>query len=158
MDKSRELIRSIRKIIRSIDLHSNQLVQRYGLTGPQLVICSSIIEHKKLTVTRLSSNVDLSKATVVSILDRLEGKSLIVRCRDTKDKRQVFIQPTEKLSLMFKDNPPQLLQDFFIERFDNISGWEQSNILSAFERVAEMMKADQLDASPLLHTSAKIQA
>lgn len=157
MDKSRELIRSIRKIIRAIDLQSNQLVQRYGLTGPQLVICNSIIDHKKLTVTKLSAEVDLSKATVVSILDRLEGKSLVIRCRDTEDKRQVFIQSTEKLLLMFKDDPPQLLQDFFIERFNNINAWEQSNILSAFERVAEMMKANHLDASPLLHPSDKIQ-
>jgi DNA-binding MarR family transcriptional regulator len=152
MGKSSEIITNIRKIMRAIDLHSNQLVQKYNMTGPQLVLCNTLIENGKLTVSELAKKIHLSKATVVSILNRLSVKGFITRQKDNIDKRKVFVIPTEQLQKVFIENPPNLLQEQFVEQFENLKEWEQSLILSSFERVAEMMHATKIDASPIFHS------
>ena len=47
----------------------------------------------------------------------------------------------------------QPLQEHFIEKFSALDEWEQS-ALSSMQRIATMMDADQLDASPLLEVGA----
>ena len=49
---------------------------------------------------------------------------------------------------------PTPLQDEFIERFDRLEDWEQSLILSSLQRVAAMMNAGDIDASPVLDLGA----
>lgn len=156
MTKSNDIVINIRKIIRAIDLHSNQLVQKYNMTGPQITLCNALIEDQKLTVTELSEKVHLSKATVVSILDRLCAKEFVRRQKDTADKRKVFIFPTQKLIDLYSKAPPNLLQEVFINRFEQLKEWEQSLILSSFERVAEMMHAEKIDASPIFYAKSEI--
>ncbi len=157
MSKTNELIINIRKIIRAIDLHSNYLSQRYGLTGPQLIICNEVLNLGKITVTNIADNVHLSKATVVSILDRLAGKGLVEREKGEIDKRQVYVAPTNKLVELFKNNPPKFLQENFRSKFEKLKEWEQTLIISSFERVAEMMCAENLDAAPIIHPGLDIE-
>ena len=38
----------------------------------------------------------------------------------------------------------------FIDNFSNLAQWEQSQLLSSIERLADMMDANEIDASPLL--------
>jgi DNA-binding MarR family transcriptional regulator len=52
------------------------------------------------------------------------------------------------------DQAPQPLQEHFIEKFSALEEWEQSLLLSSMQRIAAMMDADQLDASPLLEVGA----
>jgi len=46
---------------------------------------------------------------------------------------------------------PMPLQDLFNQRFSALENWEQSMIVAALQRVAAMMNAEDIDASPLLH-------
>jgi hypothetical protein len=48
------------------------------------------------------------------------------------------------------ESAPTPLQEAFSVRFEQLEGWEQSLILSALQRVAAMMGADDIDASPFL--------
>ena len=38
-----EVMSALRRIIRAIDLHSRALVQRFGLTGPQLTVLKELL-------------------------------------------------------------------------------------------------------------------
>jgi DNA-binding MarR family transcriptional regulator len=158
MAKTNDLIINIRKIIRAIDLHSNYLSQKYGLTGPQLIICNEVLRLEKITVTNIAENVHLSKATVVSILDRLTSKELIKREKGEVDKRQVYIVPTQKLIDLYEKDPPNFLQENFTNKFKELKEWEKTLIISSFERVAEMMCAENLDAAPIIHPGLDIQS
>ena len=82
-----QVMAALRRIIRAIDLHSRSLVQRYGLTGPQLVVLKELVDASPRTVSELAAAVNLSQATVTGILDRLERKDMVIRRRDSKDKR-----------------------------------------------------------------------
>ena len=153
MQKYDELLVSLRKVIRAIDLHSKQLNKTSGLTGPQLLIMNEVAQTDGITSSRIAQNVNLSPATVTNILDRIENRNLITRVRSQLDKRRVSLHLTEAGKQLL-DQAPQPLQEHFIEKFSALDEWEQSLLLSSMQRIAAMMDADQLDASPLLEVGA----
>ncbi len=149
MEKHEELFTSLRKVIRAIDLHSKHLSKTVGLTGPQLVILQQIGRQKGILARQVAQNVNLSPATVTSILDRLEARDLVHRVRSNEDKRRVGLFLTQAgENLLIK--APQPLQDHFIEKFSALAEWEQSQLLSSIQRLASMMDAQDLDAAPIL--------
>lgn len=150
MEKHEELFVSIRKIIRAIDIRSRKLSKEAGITGPQLIILQELARIKGISAKDLSININLSQATVTNILDRLENKNFITRIRSESDRRRValFLTDDGKTALM---NAPQPIEDSFIEKFSALKEWEQFQLLSSVERVADMMGASELDAAPLLN-------
>lgn len=143
---------ALRQIIRAIDLHSKKLERESGLTGPQLLVMQSIVRNDPATAGQIARDVNLSQATVTSILDRLERKVYLRRERSKSDKRKVWICLTEA-GRQVLDQAPALMQESFIIGFERLDEWEQNLILSSLQRVADMMQAGDLDAAPLLDSS-----
>jgi len=146
-----QVMAALRRIIRAIDLHSRALVQRFGLTGPQLVVLKELLENAPQTVSALAAAVNLSQATVTGILDRLERKSMVTRVRDAKDKRKVMVSPTPAAADALAGAPP-LLQEHFTEAFGRLTDWEQTQILSSLQRIVALMEAGDVEAGPILTT------
>lgn len=153
MEKHQELLIALRKVIRAIGLHSKQLNKTSGLTSPQLLIMLEIDKASGINSSQIAKNITLSPATITNILDRLENKELVLRIRDTEDKRKVGLYLTERGKAILL-NAPQALQEHFIDNYSNLAQWEQSQMLSSIERLAEMMNANEIDAAPLLELSA----
>ncbi|MGJ8681377.1 MarR family winged helix-turn-helix transcriptional regulator [Paraglaciecola sp.] len=149
MEKYEELLVSLRKVIRAIDLYSKKLNKESGLTTPQLIVLHEIAAKDGMMVKDIAENINLSSATVTSILDRLETRKLVIRERSSVDKRKVGLHLTE-LGLSTVQSAPTPLQEHFINRFEKLEEWEQTQMLSTMQRVAKMMDADEIDASPLL--------
>ena len=142
---------ALRRIIRAIDLRSRSLVTRYGLTGPQLILLKQLSSQDGGSVGELTRAIHLSQATVTGILDRLAKRELVRRERSTDDRRRVQVWLTEEGRKLLADAPP-LLQEEFTEQFDNLEDWEQTQILSAIQRVVAMMEAKHIEATPILTT------
>ncbi|MFN3234176.1 MAG: MarR family winged helix-turn-helix transcriptional regulator [Gammaproteobacteria bacterium] len=148
-ERSDELLISLRRIIRAISLHSKKLEQKYGLTGPQVLLLKEINLHANIPVSVLAKNVNLSKPTVTSILDRLEKKGYITRTKDLQDRRKVLVQAKANANKIFS-KAPSLLQESFIENFNQLEEWEQSLMVSTLQRISSMMNAETIDAAPVL--------
>lgn len=144
-----QVLTSLRRIIRAIDLHSKQLVKTASVTGPQLRLLQLIRSQGDATASELSDAMSLSQATVTSILDRLEDRGLIERVRSHTDKRKVHPHLTESGNTLL-DKAPAALQDNFVQKFDQLQTWEQHMIISSLQRLAGMMDAERIDASPYL--------
>jgi DNA-binding MarR family transcriptional regulator len=149
VDRSDELLASIRKIIRAVDLHSKVLLKKHGLTGPQLLVLHEIGKSNELIVTEIAKQISLSQATVTTILDRLEQQGFIVRKRGQSDKRKVYIEASEKTKDILASRP-SLLQADFIDRFDRLKDWEQTLLLSSLQRIASMMESEGLEVESIL--------
>lgn len=149
MDRILEVLTSLRRVIRATDLHSRHLSKTTGVTAPQILIMQAILNTEGVTLGEIASTVSLSQATVSSILDRLEKRELIIRKRSTVDKRRVHAYLSDKGHQVLRDAPLPL-QDQFARQFANLQEWEQSMIISALQRVAHMMDAEHIDASPIL--------
>ncbi len=149
MEKYDELLVSLRRVIRAIDLYSKKLSKETGLTSPQLIVMQEIQATDGITLKQIADNINLSSATVTSILDRLESREYVTRIRSTVDKRKVHLHLTDKGKEILAA-APKPLQDHFITRFESLDEWEQSQLVATMQRIAKMMDADDLDASPLL--------
>jgi DNA-binding MarR family transcriptional regulator len=146
-----EVMAALRRIIRAIDIHSRSLVQRFDLTGPQLVVLKELVSVSPRSVSEIAAAVNLSQATVTGILDRLERKSMVVRERDTSDRRKVMVSPTEAAERVLAGAPP-LLQEHFTEAFSRLPDWQQTQILSSLQRIVTLMEATEVVAGPILST------
>lgn len=144
-----QVLVALRRVIRATDLHSKRLSKHAGLTGPQLLIMRSIRDLGEVTIGTIADKVSLSQATVTTILDRLEHRKLVYRVRSTQDKRKVHAHLTDD-GVDILARAPQPLQEDFIKKFQSLHEWEQSMIIASLQRVANMMDADDIDASPVL--------
>jgi DNA-binding MarR family transcriptional regulator len=151
--RHRDVLVSLRRIIRAIDLHSRSLIQRVGLTGPQLIILEELKERGECSISELSKAISPSIATVTGILSRLESRDLIERRRDATDRRKVLVKTTPASEEVL-DNAPPPLQESFISEFDKLAEWEQTLLVSSLQRIVAMMEATTIDATPMLVTGA----
>lgn len=155
INQEQQVLISLRQIIRATDLYSRQLSKEVGLTAPQLLILQAIQSLGAVSISKLSEDVSLSQATVTNIIDRLESRGLVARHRSTQDRRVVHTTLTEAGAEKVLDAPTPI-QDMFSNRFAALEDWEKSMIVAAFQRVATMMNAEKIDASPVLHVGEAI--
>jgi DNA-binding MarR family transcriptional regulator len=144
-----QIVAAIRQIIRAVDLHSRRLVNGHGMTGPQLAVLKESARLGPTSPTSLAKAVHLSQATVTGILQRLERRFLIERQPSRDDRRSVLISITPK-GVELLESSPSLLQDRFRDALSSLSEWERLQILATLQRVAELMDANEIDASPHL--------
>jgi len=149
MQKDEELLIALRRVIRAIDIRSRQLNKEAGLTGPQLLVLRDIGKTPGIMVRQIADSVNLSPATITSILDRLELKVLVKRVRSTEDKRRVGVFLTEAGEAILA-SAPLPLQEHFTNRFLQLELWEQSQMVATMQRIASMMNAQDIDAAPML--------
>jgi len=148
---SRETLIALRRIMRAIDLHSKQLERSVGLTVPQLLVLRIVQDQQRPAVGDVVREVHLSQGTVTAIIDRLEAKSLVRRAPHERDGRKVCVLLTAAGKAKL-DGAPEMLQEDFIQRFEKLTSWEQKMLTASLERVAELMDAEAVDASPILDT------
>lgn len=149
MDQLDQVLTSLRRVIRATDLHSKRLAKETGLTAPQILLLQAIRRLEGAAIGELANEVSLSQATVTTILDRLEKRGHIERERSTVDKRKVHVHLTEKGGEVLRDAPTPL-QEHFARQFNDLHEWEQTMLITALQRVAHMMDAGHIDASPVL--------
>ncbi|MBA5778498.1 winged helix-turn-helix transcriptional regulator [Stappia sp. F7233] len=145
----KEVLRAIRRITRAVDIQSKQVTKAVGLTVPQLVILQAIRDNGPVTSKRLAEEASLSPATLVTILDKLEGKGLVERRRDSRDRRAVYSRLTAAGETALNGAPP-LLHAAFSTRFSSLPPERQREIIAALGAVAEMLGTGRLDAAPVL--------
>ncbi|AZG36344.1 MAG: MarR family transcriptional regulator [Shewanella psychromarinicola] len=150
MEKYEQLLISLRRVIRAIDIHSRQLNKLSGLTGPQLMVIQKVDQLEAPLAKKIAQEINLSAATVTTIIDRLEKRGFVIRTRSETDKRKVHLSLSEAGKTLL-NSAPKPLQEHFIMRYQNLEEWEQSQLLSAVERIATMMDANDIDAAPVLY-------
>jgi len=154
MSYANEVLTALRRVIRATDIHSKRLSKTVGLTAPQLLLMQAIRNSTEdSTIGTLANQISLSQATVNNIIGRLESRGLITRTRSEIDKRYVWLHLTEEGEKIL-DQAPTPLQEQFVERFSQLENWEQNMILSSLQRLAVMMDAEEIDASPILDIGA----
>jgi|TARA_R110000751_G_scaffold17248_6_gene53680 DNA-binding MarR family transcriptional regulator len=144
---SLDVLVALRQIIRASDLHSKQVMKVCGLTVPQLVVLLAIKELGEVTVKEISRHVSLSQATVTTILNRLEERDFVRRTRNTTDKRVVNSCLTKKGADMICNTPP-LLDDDFMDRFEELKDNERGRIVTSLKKIAMLMEGDDIGPRP----------
>ena len=91
----------------------------------------------------------LNASTVTGILKRLEGRGLIAKLPNTKDRRATFITLTAKGADLLKE-PPTTLQEKLTARLQRLTPAQISALDENIDLLVQIMDAEDLDASPII--------
>ncbi|MEZ4598968.1 MAG: MarR family transcriptional regulator [Syntrophotaleaceae bacterium] len=141
------IVRSLRRIVRGIELHSRKLVIDHQITGPQLACLLALQAEEPLTVKKLAQQAFLSPSTVVGIVDRLEEKGLVKRCRSCNDRRSVFITVTEAGHRLLAAAPSPI-QESLTHAIKGLPEEEMVAITIALEKVVDLMESFDCKGDP----------
>ena len=151
-----EILISLRRIMRAADLHSQKLMKESGLTAPQLLVMQAIAKEGSPSTSALARSIAVSQATMTRIIDRLVRADLVRRDKSSSDKRVVNISLTDAGQKKL-ESAPEPLQAEFLREYRKLDDWEQQMLKSSLLRIAKMMDAEDIDASPILQTGAIVE-
>lgn len=147
--RSEDALIALRKIQRVTELASKRLATTAGLTPSQLRVLQILAEYEEVSAGYLADETQLKHATITSLADKLEERGMIARRRCDSDRRRVWLRllPDGQTALATSPDP---LHDVFSKRFGTLPDWEQSMLVSALERVTNLLDAENIDAAPVL--------
>lgn len=142
---------SLRRILRATEQYERELAQAAGLTPAKLRVLQILSgeAQRQATPTRLAARMGVSQATVTALVDQLERRGLTLRQRSQTDRRQMLVILTDEGATALAEAPDALQQNF-VHGFHALQDWEQAMLVAALERVAAMLNASGIDASPVL--------
>ena len=94
-DVIKDIVESIRRLVRAEYLDSQKMSKQYGLTGPQSLVLRLLIKKGALSSADLSRQMYVTPSNITGIIDRLEKKGLVERIRKQGDRRVALITLTE---------------------------------------------------------------
>lgn len=142
----RVMMKAVRRIVRANDVQSKALARASGLTAPQLVVLTGVAELGEVTTNALSDYADLSPATVVMVLENLEGRAIVERYRSTTDRRVVYTRLTEKGRAMVAATPG-LFGAEFSSRFAALPGDKRQAVIEGLTEAARLMERPPASSS-----------
>jgi len=151
--RSEAAVIALRRILRATEISSRALAKVCGLTPSQLILMQIISSVENPTPGFLAKTASLSQATVTALIDKLEQRNLLARRRDLHDRRRIYVTLTPTGERTLRDAPDSL-QRRFESGFAKLQSWEQAFLIAALERTAELLDAEDIDASPVLTTGA----
>ena len=149
LDRTDISLIALRRILRATEMYARDLAREAGLTAVQLRVLQIVAEKGRATPTDLSQRMGVTMATVSALIKKLEGKALLTRHRSTTDRRQMDLEITPE-GLIKVQAAPDALQQKYVKQFEGLEEWEQAMIVAVLERVAGMLDAEEIDASPVL--------
>jgi DNA-binding MarR family transcriptional regulator len=103
--------------------------------------CLDIIVRANSSITgaQLANIAGLSSGAITGVIDRLEKAGYVVRERDQKDRRLVYIRPV--MQKIEKDIGPifESLQEIMTKIYSNYSDKELASILDATTKINQIM-------------------
>lgn len=155
------ILGALRRIIRSVDIHSKKLSQNHGITVPQLLCMLKIDELGPMTLKELSNEVFLNPSTLVGIVDRLVKQEVFIRERSVKDRRKVRISLTE-IGKSRLEEAPSLLQESLLDELGKLNELEKSTIALSLEKLLSIMVPEETERekeeqAPILETKNPLE-
>lgn len=146
-----DILVKLRKIIRSINLESKKIEKQFGVSIPQLMCLQFLSEQEdyKSTASKIKDFLKLNASTVTGILRRLEGKGLVAKLPNVKDRRATFITLTAKGADLLRE-PPTTLQQKLTTRLAKLSEAEVRELDKNIELLVSIMDAEEIEASPII--------
>ncbi|KGM99139.1 MarR family transcriptional regulator [Clostridium novyi A str. 4570] len=126
----------IKEINSKINYKVTEELKNIGLTVPQITAIKFIAHRKKVTVSELSEEMNITKATVSGILNRLENMNIIKRIRSKEDKRIVYVVFSDEGLSLAKDIK-HIMNNCFENIFSNVS---KEDLISIDNNLSSLLK------------------
>jgi DNA-binding MarR family transcriptional regulator len=146
-----EILITIRKIVRSINLESKKIQKEHGVSIPQ-VLCLSYLHASpnfQSAQGEIRQFLNLNSSTASGIVDRLENKGLLARLPKQGDKRVVNIALTSKGAALLKQIP-SLLHEQLSEKLKSLPSEKLLQIQESLQILVALLDIENIQASPMI--------
>jgi DNA-binding MarR family transcriptional regulator len=137
-------VNGLRRIVRAIELYSQDVLKSFGLTGPQLWAIKTLQREGPLAATMLADALAVQPSTLSILVDRLEQRGLVRRIRSREDRRFVELGLTPKGEELAA-RAPEAAQGRLLHGLGTLSAPKQRAILKAVTALVEMMEATEVE-------------
>jgi DNA-binding MarR family transcriptional regulator len=147
---TKEILIQIRKIVRSVDIESKKIQKEYGVSIPQVLCLSFLLESPNYQSTQgeIRKFLYLNSSTVSGIIKRLEIKGLLARLPKSGDKRVVNIALTSAGDNLLSIMPP-LLHEKLSKKLQRLEDTELKRVEESLFTLVKLLDIEQMEASPL---------
>lgn len=148
---SDEIIISIRRILRAVNLESKRCEKEYGLSMPQMLVLSFIAQEPDMRTTNkaIKDHMQLNASTVTGILKRLTKKGFTASVPNVDDQRGSIIALTQSGYDLIKSTPPPL-QMKLEQGLKKLSEADRQKLTRYFEFIVQLLELEEGAAAPIL--------
>jgi len=143
-DLVKEIIYQIRRLIQARELYTKELHKKYAVTAAQLNCVLALKECGPLPPSQIARVIMVKSSTVTGIIDRLEQKGLVVRLRNSPDRRVITIQLTAAGKRLANNAPPPIQQKI-LDGLKKLSKDDIKRIVASLNMLTHMLDAQDLE-------------
>ena len=144
-----DMIDNIRRVFQAVNEYSKKAERETGLTSPQLWAIKVIAEGAPIKVSELANRMYLHPATVVGILDRLEGRELVKRTRSKEDRRVVEIDLTQQGRELLTQSP-EVAQGLLVKGLETLPKEKLFQLDEGLKSLVKILGAQKIPPKLLL--------
>jgi DNA-binding MarR family transcriptional regulator len=141
-----EIMQSLRRIFKALQDYSQEVSQKFGITGPQLWALKTLATNGSLPLGQLSKRMYLHPSTITGVVDRLEKKGYVVRDRVHQDRRVVTVQLTSR-GRKTASKAPNPIQGKMVYGLNRLKQKNLDFIYEAVEKLVEIAEAKNIKAT-----------
>jgi DNA-binding MarR family transcriptional regulator len=139
------IVTGLRRIVRALELYSQDVRRSFGLTGPQLWALKTLERTGPLTAGDLATELLVQQSSLSLLIRRLERRGLVRRARLKDDRRFVRIELTEK-AIPICRSAPAPTQGRLRHGLERMSRARLARIRQSVEDLTGAMEAEDVEA------------
>ncbi len=143
-DRVREVIFQIRRLMQAGEVYTKELNRKFNVSAPQVATLLVLFDEGPLSPSLIARKIMVNSSTVTGIIDRLEQKGLVVRLRNSPDRRIVTVELTESGRTLAENAPPPI-QHKIVEGLMKLGDPELEAVIRSLTRLTEMIDAQDLN-------------
>jgi len=144
----KDLVWSIRRLVRAVYLDSQKISKQYGLTGPQIMVMINLVNKGPTSSADLSRKLYVTPSNITGIIDRLEKKRLVKRIQKTGDRRVALITLTEEGAELGKSLPDPI-EKILISELADLEPEHVQLLAMAMTQILNLIDIKGIEVAPL---------
>lgn len=114
--------------------------QKFGYTNLQVESMILLLEVEKLNMNDVSDRMDLNRSTATKIMYALLKEGYIIKERDKKDGRVLYVYLTDKGKALAKEFKDQM-KDYYAKVMENLSGFNLKEAADSIMKIEQAVES-----------------
>lgn len=144
----KDIVGSIRKLVRAVYLDAQKMSRQFGLTGQQSLVLRLLLNNGSMSSADLSRLMYVTPSNMTGIIDRLERKDLIERVRKEGDRRVALITLTDT-GKQLSERIPDSIEKKIINELADLEVDHVQLLAMAMNQILNLIDTEDIEAEPL---------
>ncbi len=136
-DEFENVMKIVKKLMRNF---KKAQYQKFGYTNLQVESMILLLEVEKLNMNDVSDRMDLNRSTATKIMYALLKEGYIIKERDKKDGRVLYVYLTDKGKALAKEFKDQM-KDYYAKVMENLSGFNLKEAADSIMKIEQAVES-----------------